>query len=207
MIDVKKFISSIQSNNSTTNKIISNLYNGDIYLIKRAIKKKYLSDLKLRLIKLSQEKPSSFHKMKVDCPNFWRRQDENIAKNYSFKSVRDSYYFFRWNKEKFLRWKNFDKIWGNIKFLGGLNKNQWNSNKPKDGIVDRIQVIRYPENSGHAVAHTHNTKNQRLAISLYMSKIKEDFTHGGAYFVNNKKKKLILKNLLMREILVYSMDQ
>ena len=41
-------------------------------------------------------------------------------------------------------------IFGNcIKMLGGLNYNSYVNNTPKDLVVDRVQVIRYPENTGH----------------------------------------------------------
>ena len=55
--------------------------------------------------------------MDKKCPNFWRRQDESIAKKYSVSAVRDSYYFFRWNENNKEIWKTFDMVWANIKVL------------------------------------------------------------------------------------------
>ena len=54
-------------------------------------KKKY-KKLK-KLIFISKTKKSNFFKMNKKCPNFWRRQDEKIAKKYSVKAVRDSLFF------------------------------------------------------------------------------------------------------------------
>ena len=187
------FFQKVNSNNkSFIKKMISNLYAGEFYLIKNVVSKKYIDKLKLQLTDYSRKNKSSFHKMLEKCPNFWRIQDENLAKKYSFMAVRDSYYFFRWNKENFKLWKNFDKIWSYIKFLGGLRLDEYKKNTPKDIVIDRIQIVRYPEKTGYNEPHFHDPINQRLIISLYMSKMGSDYSEGGTYFFK-KIKKLMLK--------------
>ena len=126
--------------------------------------------------------------MKENCPNFWRKVSENEAKKYSFMAIKDAYYFFRWNKENFQLWKNFNKIWSYLKYLGGLNFDTYEKNTPKNRIVDRIQIARYPENTGFCELHSHPPKNQRLIISVYMSEIKKDYLLGGTHFFKKKKK-------------------
>ena len=83
------------------NNLIDGLYGGNFILIKNAINEKYLNDLKEKLVNFSKTEPSSFHKMLEGCPNFHREIDEDASKKYSVKSVRHSYYFFRWNKDLF----------------------------------------------------------------------------------------------------------
>ena len=125
--------------------------------------------------------------MSNKCPNFWRRQDEKIAKKYSVSAIRDSYYFFRWNKKDSDIWKIFNSTWANIKLLGGLEKNSFVKNLPKDGVVDRVQIVKYPENTGYIEPHYHDPKNQRLIISVYMSKKGIDYMGGGTCFFKGKK--------------------
>ena len=79
-------------------------------------------------------------------------------------------------------------LWGNIKILGGLKFNEYVENTPKNIIVDRIQVVRYPEKTGFIEPHQHDPINQRLIISVYMSKKGEDFHTGGTFFYKNKEK-------------------
>ena len=43
-------------------------------------------------------------------PKFWRDKIEKVAKKYSVKAIRDSYYFFRWNKENQSVWKSLMAI-------------------------------------------------------------------------------------------------
>lgn len=202
----KEFIRNLKENNfEYILDLILKLYSGDVLILKKAIDKKYIDQLKKNLVSFSSKNPSSFYKMNEGCPNFWRRQDENIAKKYSFKAVRDSFYFFRWNKEKFKIWKTFNDIWGCIKVLGGLRYNSYVNNTPKDTVVDRVQVVRYPENTGHTESHFHDPINQRIIISVYMSKKNKDYNNGGTYFFKRNKKKNIENNLDIGDIgLFYS---
>ena len=141
-IDSKKFYSLIDSSSPKIKKIIEDLYNGDFYLIKKSISEKFLNSLKLELANYSKKEKSSFHKMLDGCPNFWRRQSENIAKKYSFQAVRDSYYFFRWNKKEKDIWKTFDEMWGNLKFIGGLQKNSFIKNVGRIYWYDGRRLLR-----------------------------------------------------------------
>ena len=190
-INSKDFIKKIKKKDKKyINSLIIKLYSGDFIILKNSVNKRYIDNLKLELVKIAQTNKSSYHKMKEGCPNFWRRQDENIAKKYSFQAVRDSYYFFRWNREKLKIWKKFDQIWSTIKFLGGLNFDSFIKNTPKDIVIDRVQIVRYPENTGHTEPHFHDPVNQRIIISLYMSEINQDFNLGGTYFYSKKNKKI-----------------
>jgi hypothetical protein len=181
------FIKILKDNNKIK-KIINNLYSGDFYIIKNVIRKNEIERLKKDLIDYSKKKPSSFFKILENCPNFWRRQDEDIAKKYSFVAVRDSFYFFRWNKEKLGIFKLFNPIWRYIKYLSGLNFDEYEKNTPKDVVVDRVQIVKYPEDSGYTVPHVHDPINQRLIISIYFSQKGLDYSSGGTYFYKNNKK-------------------
>ena len=56
---------------------------------------------------------------------------KKLQKKYSVKAIRDSYYFFRWNKENQSVWKKFDGYWSKIKYLGGLSKNSYKKIYPR----------------------------------------------------------------------------
>lgn len=71
--------------------------------------------------------------------------------------------------------------------------------------MDRVQVVRYPENTGHTESHFHDPINQRIIISVYMSKKNKDYNNGGTYFFKRNKKKNIENNLDIGDIgLFYS---
>ena len=85
----------------------------------------------------------------------------------------------------------------------GLKKNDYEKNTPKDKIVDRIQVVKYPANTGFCQSHWHSPKNQRLIISYYLSEIKKIILKVVLTFLIIKIKKSKWKNLLKKEIWVY----
>ena len=65
------FLNKINSKKESI-KIINNLYQGDVYLIRNTISKKFILDLKKYLIDKAKIDPSSFYKIKEGCPNFNR---------------------------------------------------------------------------------------------------------------------------------------
>ena len=56
-----------------------------------------------------------------------------------------------------------------IKFIAGLKENEYEKNTPKDGSVDRIQIVCYPPKYGGVETHTDTSSNCNLAISCYLS--------------------------------------
>jgi hypothetical protein len=67
--------------------------------------------------------------------------------------------------------------------LSGQRFDEYCRNTPKDGVIDRIQVVRYPSGAGMLETHSDPYLHQRLIISGYMSKRGEDFETGGFYMV------------------------
>jgi|TARA_B110001452_G_C15163483_1_gene404612 hypothetical protein len=178
----------VQKNLRLIKKIIKDLYLGDVYIIRNSIPPSFLENLKNKLLNWSKKEKSKFHKINKKCPNFWRNIDKKNSKKYSINSLRKTYYFFRWNKSPIKVWEKFNKPWGYVKFLGGLKYNSFIKNTPKNGVIDRIQIVNYPINTGYIAPHQHNPKHQRVLISLYMSQIKKHFSKGGTYFYKKKKK-------------------
>ncbi len=58
-------------------------------------------------------------------------------------------------------------------------------NTPKDLIVDRIQIVRYPPGTGELEPHQDPYLYQKFFQSVYMSKINQDYKDGGMYFLDN----------------------
>lgn len=196
ILSYKKFNKIISERKSKSiKKIAKDLYSGDVYIIRNTVSSTFLENLKEKLLEWSLKEKSKFHKMIENCPNFWRNIDKNNSKKYSIRAIRKAYYFFRWNKSSIKVWEKFNKPWGCVKFLGGLKFNSFINNTPKDGVIDRIQVVNYPENKGYIAPHQHNPKHQRVLISLYMSEIKKNFNNGGTYFYKKKKKINIEKKI------------
>ena len=97
--------------------VVESLYAGDVYLLKGAFPKEFMINIRKKLHAHGQKTPSEFHKMLEGCPNYHRIIDEDVAANYSFKSIKHSYYFFPWNKDEFNIFEETYPRWRSIKLL------------------------------------------------------------------------------------------
>lgn len=166
--------------------ITSSLYSGDFIILKNAFSQEYVNQLKLDIIEYSKKSPSSFHKMKEECPDFHRIQNEDQLGKYSVDAVRHSFYFFTWNDDPLKIRKKIYEKWRIIKFASGRSPTEWEKNTPKDGVVDRIQIVKYPLGAGYIEPHVHDPINQRISISVFMSELGKDYSEGGCYFFNKE---------------------
>jgi hypothetical protein len=162
--------------------LIESLYAGDCYIFQGAFSESFMRETIEKVDQFWSKEPSSFHKMTEGCPDFHRIQDEEVAAKYVFKSVRHSYYCFHWNGDPLGIIPPIMERWRLFKFIGGYRFDEYETNTPKDGIVDRIQVARYlPQ--GYSETHVDPFENQKVFISGFMGKRGIDYERGGFYVV------------------------
>ena len=162
---------------------VESLYAGDLWLIRGMFSADFMRDLKRRTVEFMGSEPSSFHKMLEGSPNFHRRIDLEAGKNYSFECCKHAAYFYRWNDDPLNVWPTVTPQWRLIKRLMGLAEDEYEGNTPKAGVVDRVQVVRYPPAIGFLEPHCDPYLHQRLFFSGYMSRRGDDFQGGGFYAV------------------------
>jgi len=196
-IDFNEFEKKVYSNDKKISKnIVNSLLAGDVYLLKNTFSKSYLKKLKNEAAKTWKTKKSEFFKIYEDCPNFYRAITEDLANMYSFKQIKQAQYFFPWNPDFCNLYQETYKRWRVLKYLSGFYKDVWEKDTPKDGIVDRIQIVKYPPNSGLLEPHQDPYIYQKFFISVYLSKKGEDFKEGGMYFINENKTKFMFDDLV-----------
>ena len=175
---------------------VESLFSGDIIILKNTLPKDFLLSARELLHQHGQKTKSEYFQMLEGCPDFHRLINGDIAKNYSFKAIKHSYYFFPWNEDRFRLLDETYKRWSIIKVASGLRSDEYRTNTPKDGIVDRLQVVHYPAGAGQIETHSDPYKIQRVIISGIMSKRGEDYDTGGAYFVNGEDEKTDIEDRL-----------
>ena len=169
-------------------KIVNSLYSGDVYLLKKAFSKKFANHLVNEAWKININQRKSFHKIKENCPNFHRLIDEKITKKYSANHIKHAFYFFPWNKDPINMYEKIYKKWRLFKYLGGFKHDEYENNTPKDGVIDRFQIVHYPAGAGWLETHNDPFHNQRVIISGFLSQRNKDYKTGGFYYYkkNNK---------------------
>ena len=188
-LDSKEFLNAFnKSNREKLMKIQSNLYNGNLIIIKKLFIKQEINLIKDYLKTIKNKKKSNFFKTLQNCPNFHRKIGPKESSKYVLNSDRHDFYFFPWNKkkEKLDLFKTFNPVWRKLKLLSGLKFKQFEKNKPKDGQIDRILIRKYPNNTGYLEAHT-DPKSLRIVSGIHFSEIGKDFDEGGLFFLVKKK--------------------
>jgi hypothetical protein len=168
--------------------MINRLFAGDVIILRGAFREEWMRDLQARVVAWRMERPSEFHKMVEGSPDFHRIITHEDGLKYAFRQCKHSAYFYRWNEDPLQILPAIDERWAPIKVLMGLERETYVANTPKDGVVDRVQVVRYPPGAGYLEPHQDPWKHQRLFISGYMSKRGQDFLGGGFYLVDQNDK-------------------
>lgn len=169
-------------------ELVDSIYQGDLFILRNAFSAEFMRETKERAKGFFKASPSSFHKILQGCPDFHRVIDTETAKNYTFKSIRHSSFYFPWNNDPLGIRAEVMRRWRVCKYLSGFRKDEWETNLPKDGVVDRIQVAYYPTEIGESEMHSDPIMHQKLFISAYMSKKGVDYKEGGFYCLNTEDK-------------------
>jgi hypothetical protein len=194
-IDFTEFKDKVYSNNKKfANELVNSLLNGDVFLLKRAFPKDYLIGLKEKTVQCWKNKSSEFFKIHEGCPNFYRNITENLSNKYAFKQVKQTQYFFPWNEDINSLYFETYKRWRVLKYLSGYYQDAWEQNTPKDGVVDRIQIVKYPPETGKLELHQDPYLYQKFFISVYITKKGIDYEGGGMYFIDQNKEKLLFED-------------
>tara|TARA_B100001123_G_C15317978_1_gene1026878 strand:- start:1007 stop:1912 length:906 start_codon:yes stop_codon:yes gene_type:complete len=189
VVDYKDFEKNVtEEKESFVLDIVNSLYSGDIYILKGAYTKEFMNSLRVRTFDYFKDKPSEFHKMLEGCPDFHRKIDIETGKKYALRLCKHSFYFYPWNNDPLNIFNPIYKRWRVIKKLMGMNPEAFEQNTPKDGVIDRIQIVQYPSKIGYLEPHTDPHKHQRLFHSAYMSKKGKDFSGLGFYAIDKKDK-------------------
>ncbi len=163
--------------------IVGSLYSGDVYIFKKAFPQAFMVGLRKKVYEYCKNRPSEFYKMLEGSPDFHRIIDLESGKKYSFRGCKHSCYFYRWNDDPLDLFAPIYERWRVMKLLMGLRPDEYENNTPKDGVVDRIQIVRYPPRIGFLEPHSDPYLHQRLFFSGYMSKRGIDYQGGGFYLV------------------------
>jgi len=183
-VDYQEFKEKVQHQaDSFVEATVSSLYSGDAYLIKGAFPRDFMINLREKVHEYCKTKPSEFYKMLEGSPDFHRIIDLESGRKYSFRVCKHSCYFYPWNEDPLNLFGAVYERWRVIKFLMGLRPDEYEKNTPKDGVIDRIQVVRYPPRIGFLEPHSDPYLHQRLFFSGYMSKRGVDYQGGGFYLV------------------------
>jgi len=197
-IDYSEFIKNYVRNENNAKELVKSLLDGDFYILKNTLSKNFIDNVKEYVGKKFKHEKSEFHKVKDGVPNFTRYITSKLGKKYSFNQCKLTRYFFPFNEhsEELKIYDTIYPIWRKLKFISGYHNDVWENNIPSDGIVDRLQITKYPPGEGQMEMHQDPYLFQRFFISLYLSKRGNDYDKGGIYVIDKNNQKIdIEKNV------------
>jgi hypothetical protein len=193
-IEYNEFVSKIlEKNPQFIKNIIENLYSGDMYIIKNSLTKDRVDHIVNEIHKFTQSSPSKFYKMLEGIPNFHRWIGKDLINAYSIKYTKHSTHIFPWNEDISDVRKIVMEVCRPIKYLAGLSYDEFKNNTPKDMVIERLQIARYPP-TGYIETHVDANTLLRLVISGYLTTKGIHYKKGGFYLVDENDKKFDIED-------------
>ena len=193
-VEHKEFMAKIMEQNPIFVKsIVESLYLGDIYIIKNALSKKKVNHIIDEIHKFTQSSPSKFYKMLEGIPNFHRWIGKDFINAYSIKYTKHSTHIFPWNEDISDVRETIMEVCRPLKLLAGLSIFEFQNHTPKDKIIERLQIARYPP-TGFIEPHIDANTLLRLVISGYLSTRGVEYQQGGFYLVDEKNNKFDIED-------------
>jgi hypothetical protein len=184
IFEFKQVLSEFQNGNRVfIDDLVTKLAKGAFVILRNSFDLDELDTLKDEFNILEEGTASAFHKMLEGVPNYWRDITDELSSKYAVPVVKKSAYFFPMNQDSNNVYKIVYPKWRLLKALSGLSPFEYEGLTPKDGKVDRIQIVKYPPGSGYLDAHHDPSHNQRLIMSAYLTKRGVDFTGGGFWAI------------------------
>jgi len=193
-VEYKEFMAKIiEQDPLFVRSVVESLYLGDIYIIKNALSKKKVDHIINQIHKFTQSSPSKFYKMLEGVPNFHRWIGKDLIHAYSIKYTKHSTHIFPWNEDISDVREIIMEVCRPLKLLSGLSMFEFQNHTPKDLIIERLQIARYPP-TGFIEPHIDANTLLRLVISGYLSTRGVEFKQGGFYLVGEKKNKFDIED-------------
>jgi len=189
--ELKNIIDNLNENE--IRRLVNTLVTGKSLIFKNTFSDSQIAIFKELCDEMATQTPSTFYKMVDGVPNFHRNISEEVSSKYYANPIKHSHYFFPWNEGSKTLFEIVWPVWGYFKVLGGYHYDEYIRNLPKDGIIDRIQIVRYPAGGGKLDAHFDPYHGIRPVISTYMSTRGIDFHTGGAYILKEDGTKVDLE--------------
>ena len=205
-IEYSEFKTTVLNDYDKTKDLILDMLKGDIVILKNAIPKNIVKEIRDDLHEYGNSTSESDYGTTEAIPNFHiksKRRGANGEKGTREYKIKDgydevghSYYFYRWNKDQLGLFEKIEDVWNTVKIFNGLGINQYKKNLPEDKIIDQIQIVHYTANEGEITSHCDMSRWQKTNLTVSLTKKGDDFNTGGQYFLDEVEHKVYTEDLI-----------
>lgn len=161
-------------------ELTERLANRECLLVKRAIPKEPLLQIREYLARVGQNSLPTYHKIEAGCPNFHRIIDRDPRSD--VEGIFHQFVFHPWNQDFFDVFSLFRPVYRLKNRLAGLPADQYLGTEPVDGCTARVAFQFYPSGGGMLHRHCDPVGYHQLVVpTIVMSKRGEDYSEGGLY--------------------------
>ena len=189
-IQFTEFKDMVYNKPEKTKQLILDMLAGDVIVLKNALDRKEAIKIKEQLYEYGNTTPEQDLREDSVIPNYHVKNQLKYKVKDGYNELAHSYYFYRWNEDALKLFNRINEVWDTVKIFNGLSVDEYKDNLPEDKIIDRIQVLHYPMNSGEISCHCDKARWQKTNIGFNLTQIGEDYDEGGAYFLNDNEEEV-----------------
>jgi len=168
---------------------VDKLFNGYVFILRNTVNKDFINSSIDKLQKFYLKKKPISPKILEGCKNGYYISNNT---SHGYRAVDRSFYFFSWNNDKLLIYKELLNIYKKIKILNGLEAEEVTNNTPKNDVVERLHVIHYPIGGGEISKHTDPINISIINHGIFGSESGKEYDRGGFYVINKKNEKILI---------------
>jgi hypothetical protein len=166
---------------------VNAIYGGKVVVLDDAFSRDEVMEIKDICYGFSQDVPDSpSQRITQDCPDYHQIFDGTMQPMDGYEAVDRSYYFFPWNGDPLGLIARVKRHWGLSKILNGFDPETFTSNRPEDGIVDRLHIKHYPKGCGRISTHTDPVVALQMITAVHITQHGLDYQEGSYYALDEK---------------------
>ena len=194
-IESSELESCVLNDELTTSKLILDLLAGDLFIVRNVLTSEQASRIKKSVHNYGQSTPPEDLSEISPIPNFHCKSHGGRVKD-GYDEIGHVYHFYRWNEDTLGIFSTIDKFWDTVKIFNGIGANGIKNNLPKDGVIDRIQLLHYPINTGEITPHCDVSRWQKTNIAISLTERGKDFDSGGFYCLDKNEQKVDVESMV-----------
>ena len=188
-IEFSEIQSCVLNDESKTSDLILDLLAGDLLIIKNVLSLEETSRIKDVAHKYGPDTPVQDFSETSPIPNFHCKSHGGQVKD-GYDEVGHAYFFYRWNEDELGIFSTIDRLWDIVKIFNGIGTEGIKNNLPKDKIIDRVQLLHYPINTGEITTHCDVSRWQKTNIGINLTELGRDFDSGGFYCLDKNEQRV-----------------
>ncbi len=172
----------LAENPELVEEFVDAIYGGKVVVLDNAFTREQVMEIKDICYNFSKSVPDSpTQRMVEDCPDYHQIFNGTMKPVDGYQAVDRSYYFFPWNGDSLGLIERVREQWELSKIVNGFAPNEFSSNLPQDGIIDRLHIKHYPKGAGRISTHKDPVLALQVITAVHITQIGTDYQEGGYY--------------------------